>query len=168
MCQVYRVNIEYTSESNQDQSLRSIVQVKHQWNQERENHLFSDILLIPAVDENIKSYLLLPLGTNPKNSLEDWLMIQSMYQSWRHKTLHFQWKHVLLLPKCDIERTHHKKVQNLLSPEIRLKCWLVESWHFSYLMHHQRRFFVICIFDQYVLKVPFNMCHPLIHMHHRQ
>ena len=145
-CQVYRVNIEYTSESNQDQSLWGIVQVKHQWNQEREPHLFSDILLIPAVNENIKSYLLLPLGANPKNSLEDWLMIPfKMYQSWRNKTLHFQWKHVLLLPKCDIERTHHKKVQNLLSPKIRLERWLVESWHFSYLMHQDSLSYVYLI-----------------------
>ena len=64
-----------------------------------------------------------------------------MYQWWRSKTLHFQWNQVLLLPKCDNQRTHHKKVQNL-SPIVRPECWLVESWHFSYQIQHQRRLFI--------------------------
>ena len=37
----------------------------------------------------------------------------------------FQWKEVLLLPKCDIQRTHHKMVQNP-SPKVRLEWWLVD------------------------------------------
>ena len=92
--------------------------------------------------------------------LNSWSHLK-MYQWWRRKTLHFQWKQVLLLPKCDIQRTHHKKVQNQ-SPRVRLECWQVESWHFSYETQHQRRLFTLSYIDQYVFKVPFSMCHPLI------
>ena len=59
----------------------------------------------------------------------------------------------------------HTSQKRYKSPKVRLEWWLVESWQFlisnaalETIVHINYRIYI----DQYVLKVPFSMCHPLI------